>query len=261
MWVQCAWDGPNPTKGEWICGKRGGVLKIRDVRARPGQAERLLLELEKPRAGQTLPPDAVLHPYARYQPHDAQGPARSRQTAHDGVSAVVAARWVDPDDNRPSARGSARTVRGWRAYCPLRRARERKGSLLTERHVAAADILRRLWDLARLGPTDARAAGLAGAEPGPRSGPPTAAQVQARAANDLRIALALFSPVQLRMLEIIVLRCASIYAWCILEAEHLHLPKPLDQRVELGRLIAVLDILAQHWRDEVDAALFGNVVL
>lgn len=261
MFLTCQWDGPNPAPGEWIAGRRGGPLKIRDVHPRPGHQERLVLEVQRPRAGERMPPGAVLHPVSRYASSDPAGPARVRQLARQGESAVTLSRWPDPTDDRPSARAKQRTVRGWRQFCILRQCAEKKGSLITEKHIAAADHLRLLYDLARLGPAKARADEvLPDGMFGPLSGPTTAAEAQAKAAAELRSALDLFTAEQSRMLQVIVLQNRSIGSWCSLEAERQGLAKPLEQRLEMGRLLAVLDILCAHWRDQITLALFGGMV-
>jgi hypothetical protein len=66
---------------------------------------------------------------------------------------VMPGTWRDPDDVSPSAARTARMVKGWLSYCPLRRMQQRFGvvSGITAEHIAAADHLRRLYDAATLG--------------------------------------------------------------------------------------------------------------
>jgi hypothetical protein len=65
---------------------------------------------------------------------------------------AVRAEWADPEDVRPNVR-SGRTVRGHRAYDPLRWCRARHGerSSFTDLHIEAADRLRGCFDASRLG--------------------------------------------------------------------------------------------------------------
>jgi len=64
-----------------------------------------------------------------------------------------AMKWRDPSDVTPSATRTARTIKGWRSGDPLRACRQRHGDAcgITERHILAADRLRRYADGARIG--------------------------------------------------------------------------------------------------------------
>jgi hypothetical protein len=66
---------------------------------------------------------------------------------------VMISQWVEPGSQTPSHARNAPTVRGFRAFCPIRRMAQRlnaNGHVAPE-HVAAADCLRKDYDLARLG--------------------------------------------------------------------------------------------------------------
>src|SRR5271165_4429934 len=59
---------------------------------------------------------------------------------------VMRSEWVDPDAFRPTAARTAKTIAGWRTYCPLRRMLGVKGTSVTVEHVMAADKLRQAAD-------------------------------------------------------------------------------------------------------------------
>src|SRR6516165_7567289 len=72
---------------------------------------------------------------------------------------VQRAEWNDPEGVSATAARTGKRVRGWRAFCPLRRLAERlNGSgAITPEHVTAADLLRQNWDIATLGLSGNRA--------------------------------------------------------------------------------------------------------
>jgi hypothetical protein len=61
--------------------------------------------------------------------------------------------WRDPEDDKPGASRTARTITHYRAFCPLLRCLHRHGaaSSITAEHVAAAHELRLLWDAVAIG--------------------------------------------------------------------------------------------------------------
>jgi hypothetical protein len=65
---------------------------------------------------------------------------------------VMRSEWADPTDGNPNHR-TARTVRAYRARCPLRWCTARHGerSGISPEHLEAADRLRMAFDGARLG--------------------------------------------------------------------------------------------------------------
>jgi hypothetical protein len=180
---------------------------------------------------------------------DPLGPPAARQGRVGGPGATMRAVWVDPDDTRPTAARRARTVNGHRTFCPLRRMAAMSGSAVTAAHIMAADRLRRIADLARLGYTGVVELIGSHRQPGPSAGPSLAALAQAGSAAELRRALARFTPAQTGMLSAIVLDGWSIQAWCLHHAGPDRVP---SAAVEMGRLIAVLDILALHWSFEIE---------
>jgi hypothetical protein len=190
---------------------------------------------------------------------DPDGPSLVRQTAGDGETAVMPSSWRDPDDIRPSARRTAKEIAGYRTYCPLRRMMRHKGSSITVQHIIAADELRVIFDLARLGYSIGTNASmtfvtLARISPMPRLGPTRAAMAQGKAWRELRRALARFTDERCAMLDFIVLRNHSMRAWCAVIGQK-------DRNREMGRLVAILDLLADHFASEVDARMSRGEVL
>jgi hypothetical protein len=156
------------------------------------------------------------------------------------------ATWRDPDDITPGARRTPREIHGWRSYDPLRRMLAFATSGVTHAHIAAADKLREQVDLATMGYSAARPLIYVEQQPQPRHGGGAAAVSQVRAARAVRRVIALFSRQQLRMIEAIVLGNMTLRAWTR------SLPgQPASQPVEKGKLLAILDVLAQHFASEI----------
>jgi hypothetical protein len=248
------WDGPNPAPGEFLAGKGRSYFRIRSVvplvRPSPDGA-RLSLDLLRQGASD-LPDGAVVHPLSRYAASDPAGPPRIRQIT-DGPAGVMRDRWRDPSDTRPTAAARPRLVTGYRSSCPLRRMAAAKKSHITDIHIVAADHFRTMYDLAYLGYTMTADGVKVAAGYGPRPGPSQAAHAQSAARGSVQRALARFAPPQTAMLTAIVLQNSSLYAWC---AEG-----RLNASVEMGKLIAILDILADHYDREVDALMQTDAAL
>lgn len=174
--------------------------------------------------------------------------------AKGAVASVMRSEWTDPDDIKPNARHTARRIVGYRSFCPLRRAMRHDGSGITELHIAAADKLREIWDVARLGYS-------ANAHPlvhvvtaqRPRSGPSQAEQARERADRTLRRALALFTAAQRELLDAVVLRNITVHAFASTVANETG--QRFDPNTMRGKLIAVLDVLATHWQSELEEEL------
>jgi hypothetical protein len=152
--------------------------------------------------------------------------------------------WRDPDDTRPSATRAPRKITGYRSWCPLRRMRSVPGSKIEERHILAADRLRRIADIAAIG----MSAGVV-MEPrtegyGPSAGPSEAKMGQARAAHEVQQALGRFPPEHRQMLIEVVLLNRSLAQWCAMYGG--------DPKVEMGKLLFGLDLLCQHYQQEID---------
>ena len=81
---------------------------------------------------------------ATYVPTGTETPTAVRISSRS-QTAVMHAEWRDPDDVKPTAARTAKQVNGWRTFCPLRRA------FHNPEHIMAADKLREVFDVARLG--------------------------------------------------------------------------------------------------------------
>jgi hypothetical protein len=256
------WDGPHPKVGDVLLGKSGeAAQQVRAVLpALRDSLHRITLDLVRLKKDQ-MPAHAVVHPMDRCAPSDPAGPARVRQLARDGAARVVPARWRDPDDLKPNASRQQRLVTGYRTFCPLRRMSGGNNSQITERHIAAADHLRTMFDIAGLGLTPVVDLSGTYAYCRPRLGPNQAALGQARAESECRIALARFTTDQNELMIFVVLGNKSLYAWCAHEAARRGLVKSLDAKIEMGRLLAILDILVDHFHDHIEARLFAGMAL
>lgn len=247
------WDGPDPHPGDYVEARLGaGMWLLRDVTPlrRPDvSGARLTIEVAIV-ALSDVPRGAVVHPRTRMATADPEGPPRVRQI----MGGVVRASWRDPDDIRPSASRRPREIDGFRAFCPLRRIAA-AGGPITDRHIAAADHIRGLYDLARLGWASVRDLRMyQRLPPGPSSGP-TAGQVsQARAAHDLNRCLKSLVPLERDLVERVVLGNEAVAVWCI------RFPW-LTPHTARTTLIVVLDRVADHYAFEVDQALAADSVV
>jgi hypothetical protein len=156
------------------------------------------------------------------------------------------ATWRDPDDTAPTARRTPREIAGWRRYDALRRMFGDPRSGITAQHIMAADTLRELVDLATLGYAADRPLIYVAQNAQPRFGMGPAALAQVKAARAVKRVTALFPPLQLAMIQAIILRNVSVRAWTTA------LPPPASQAVEKGKLLAILEILVQHFAVEVE---------
>jgi hypothetical protein len=156
--------------------------------------------------------------------------------------------WRDPDDVRPNAQHRPREISGYRTYCPLRRMARAHGSQVTERHIAAADLLRAAVDLAVIGASGVLDLAGLGAVFGPVNGPTRAALRQAAAMAEAQRALTRLAPSQRELLTAVVLFNCSLQTWCARPPGH-------NAQVEMGRLLGVLDVLADHYAGEIDRQL------
>jgi hypothetical protein len=188
-------------------------------------------------------------------------PPAARLAAHGGPAGVMRVEWRDPEDDRPTAARTARTITGYRTYCPLRRYRERLGSAgsITERHVMAADELRKLADAVLIGFGGRRdLVTVQSLVYGPRSGPTVAALRQAHAWQPYRRAMRPFCRGQRELIAHVVLLNWTVRRW----TESLRdSGRPADPKVELGRLAAILDVLAEHFFSEIEQDLQRGVVV
>lgn len=180
-------------------------------------------------------------------------PQRVRVKARTGPTAVMLSEWRDPDDDNPRNR-TAREIKGYRTYCPLRRMLRQHGTQVTERHIYAADKLRIAVDTAAIGLSGLREMLPLLVAYGPRLAPPKFELRRAAAWREAMRALGCFTAGQRRMLTEIVLCNRSLAMWCdIVDA-----PEP---KIEMGRLLTILDVLEAHYAAEIDEALARGQVL
>jgi hypothetical protein len=157
---------------------------------------------------------------------------------------VAPAEWLDPDAH---PRGPVRTVRHWRAFDPIRRMAEHMNGSgkVTVEHVAAADRLRWLWDVAKHG--------LSGRMPWryheklqeAPTGPTRAALQQARAARQVEKCLKRFTQAQRELIDGIVLRCMTVSQW-------VRTYRRCSQTTAARQLVAVLDRLVDYFKGEIE---------
>jgi hypothetical protein len=249
------WDGPDPKPGEYLTGRGRGdlwlIVDVAPVKQSDIDGERLLLELLHATTTD-LPVGAVVHTIQRTMVTDPAGPPRVRQIAAitGGATAVMRASWRDPDDVRPNASRRPKEIGGYRVYCALRRM-EARGSPIEKRHIDAADCLRLLWDLSIYG-YSAELGVVAGGSYQQSAGPSIGQLAQAGAAREIARTLQRLPATAAPITRAIVIDNTSLAAWCLREAKRL--AHPVDPKVEMGRLLVVLDILAEHFATEIEDA-------
>lgn len=247
-----AWDGPAPFPGDYLAGKgRDDLWRIASLARSSGG--RLSLDLQRASV-ESIPAGAVTHNWTRMAPHDAEGPARVRQINATGPTGVMRASWRDPEDMRPNAR-QPREISGYRTFCPLRRMMAHKGSQIEQRHVLAADMLRGQVDIAVIGKGGQSMQMLGTQGYGPVAGPPGSAVQRLWALAGARRALGRLAPATRALVAEVVLLNRSIQQWC-------HDTTPFkDAKIEMGRLLAALDVLADHYATDIDEALAKGHIL
>ena len=187
-------------------------------------------------------------------------PAAVDMTDRPDRHGVMRGEWVDPDDIRPSARRTARTIAGWRTYCPLRRMRGGNNSGISEAHIIAADMLREAADVATLGYSSERPMLFVSLTAQPRTGMTKADMARNTATRDLLRALRPFTRPQRYLLTAVILQNETLNAWCRRMNEDSEIR--FDPAVEKGKLIAVLDVLAKFYDGEIrDDRMNGRRIL
>jgi hypothetical protein len=252
------WEGADPKVGDYLAGRARCdawlIAGVAPIRRHDATGARLTLDVRRVTI-RDVPKGATVHPRSRIAQVDPLGPASVRISAAQGQTAVMRTHWRDPDDVRPNASRRPREVTGYRTYCPLRRMARLKGSQISEAHIAAADAFRLMWDIATIGLTGERS-DVRGTY-GPSAGPSINAVLQAGASSEAMRVLRRFVPPQLLMLEVIVLRNRSLQAWCTERSAEIG--RSINPEVEMGRLLAVLDVLADQY-DLADGAEGREVV-
>jgi hypothetical protein len=158
-----------------------------------------------------------------------------------GNRLVTRAEWIDPADSNPNRR-AAKLVHGWRKFDPLRRLNTHLD--ITLEQLAAADFLRRHYDVARLGLTGPRQPWLY-ADPlhGPMTGFSRAALAQAKAARAVARCLKIFNREQRECVEQVILNNVAFTSWWR--------SKGVGRQRAKMVLLMVLDLLVTHYASEI----------
>jgi hypothetical protein len=192
--------------------------------------------------------------------YDDDGVQEVRKSRAGGPTALQRSSWRDPTDTSPTAAKTARQVSGWRTYCPLRRSAALRNSNITEMHIHAADMLRQAADAAGIGfSAEKDDMPVTSIVYGPKPGPGPAALATAKAARTFERAWKLFAPTQHAMIIGIILRNWAIEHWCRVESERIG--RKINPMLEMGKLVAILEILAEHYRTEIDEGLTNGRIL
>jgi hypothetical protein len=240
------WEGADPKVGDYLAGRvrcdAWLIAGVSPIRRHDATGARLTLDVRRVTIAD-IPKGATLHPRSRIAVVDPLGPAVVRIHAGYGQTAVMKTQWRDPDDTRPNASRRPREITGYRTYCPLRRMARLSGSQITVAHIAAADAFRLAVDIATIGLTGEQS-GVHGVY-GPTFGPSINAVLQATASSEAAEVVRRLAPSQHRMAEAIVLRNRSLQAWCTERATAIG--RTANPEIEMGRLLALLDVLADHY--------------
>jgi hypothetical protein len=268
MILTVAWVGEAPRQGEWVRTDRAGwvyeIVRVERVdagtlEARTGRS--LTLEVTRRKASEK-PSSAKLYPNARLHGTDIAGPPAVRQAVAFGPTAVMTDTWVDPTDMRINVR-APRKITGFRSVCPLERyRRQRNTKEISDQHVIAAGRLRRDADHARLGfSANADLGEALFHAAGPRTGFSPLAVQQATSLEEFHRAMAIFPNDNDRhMVVYIVLECNSISAWVKKQTEHGK--RRYDEKIELGKLVVLLDLLVMHYGEDLaDDMRTGEVLV
>jgi hypothetical protein len=167
--------------------------------------------------------------------------------------------WRDPTDMMPSAIRTVKTITGYHRFCPLRRCRWRHGrsSIVSEKHILAADRLRTLADAVAYGFTGKRDMWIyIQSNFRPVSGPNRAALKQVRACYEFHRVMKPFDAEQREALTAVVLLNMSVAAWC---RELRSQERPTNERRTRQALVVCLDMLAEHFASEIEEGLARSV--
>jgi hypothetical protein len=170
---------------------------------------------------------------------------------------VMRTTWRDPDDIAPSAARAAKEITGWRTFCPLRRMLRIQGSSITVEHILAADRLRQAAAGIVFGFSGRRElVPVQAVMFGPRTGFGVAALRQAKSWPIFMRAMKIFCEAQRELLAFVVLENQTINRWVAKRREQ---DLPANAPLEMGKLIACLDCLVEHFRSEVEQDLERGV--
>jgi hypothetical protein len=158
--------------------------------------------------------------------------------------------WRDPDDVAPNASHRPREVTGWRTFCPLRRMLGISGTSITIEHILAADRLRQAADGIVFGFSGQReVVPIQAVMFGPRTGFGAPALRQAQSWPIFQRAMKVFCEGQRELICFVVLENQTINRWIAHRREQ---DLPANAALEMGRLLACLDCLVEHFKAEVE---------
>ena len=231
---------------ETLPGGKVGILHPWAVTTRPVQA----LPPSVPQPVPPITPGPTVDDLARI----AKGARIASEQAVPPKSDL--ATWDDPEDLMRTR--SPKQVKGRRRGDVLGRS-QRRGTDVTRDHVEAAHRFRLDWDVAHIGlsggnPLQEKVGGSAA---GPSSGPTKLATRRAAAEREVSRVLKRLGPAASARMLFVVVENRDIAAWCCMFRDHHGVKKP-DPKLELGRLLAALDQLAENYgvnseRDRVKA--------
>lgn len=179
-------------------------------------------------------------------------PPLVRMRSRDGENAVEKGEWTDPEDLRANQR-TGRVIRGYWSSCALRKI-QRTSREITDMHVRTAEWIRICFDAARVG-FQAERDGMPVNQVVylPKMDFSAGAHAQARALGEFRRIWRVLQEHQRRMLSVIVLRNHSVQFWC--DAEQQRIGYRPNDKIELGKLVGMMDFLANYLDADVDDAV------
>jgi hypothetical protein len=170
---------------------------------------------------------------------------------------AMMAEWNDPADMAPSATRTARSIRGYRGFDPLRKCLKRHGdaSSITEQHIVAADLLRGMADGAAIGFSTERDLSLpvTAILCRPSKGPGPTALRQERCWRHFVRTMAIFTAAERVLVMHVVLLNRSVQRWC--QEREAQRGLPVSPAKVMGQLVSCLDRLVEHLDSEVHEAI------
>jgi hypothetical protein len=173
---------------------------------------------------------------------------------------VDPAQWSEPENTNQFAE-HAKVVSGYRSANVLVRMGRRPGSQISQDHIRAVEKVRLAWDIARIGlgagnPYEASG----GSAPGPKTSHGAAAEQQVARAREYARVLKAVGPRRRRMFEFVVIGNRDMVSWVRWASNVVGSNIVVDRKVEMGKLIGILDTLVDHYHSELafDVAM-GNI--
>lgn len=292
--LRVCWAGANPMPGDGLQKSARVAYRIRSVkvlhRAELSPKPRLLLTVTRLETGGAV--SGTVHPWERTA-RPSSGPSRlapdpkplrtmtaPERAARGLLTSEERARtarekrlvseqdipakadpsaWSDPSDTVNTR--SPRQIKGHRRGDWLGKQYRRQNTDITRDHVEAASRFRCDWDVAQFGLSagDVLARGFVGGGFGPSAGPTAAASARAVADREVRRVLAAIGPTAAPLLIWTVCENRDVRSFCMAQSELLG--EKQDEKKAFGRLLGVLDRLAEHYginerRDRVKASRY-----